>query len=312
MRKTAFLALAAFPFAAHAADLGAAGGFNAFVFGSASLNGGHADGAIAVGGAVSGSNYTTMLQNAPATVGSDGHVGFYVGGDATFTDKLTVNNAGNARVGGAYSGSNGISLNGGALIQGAGAVNSSLFTTQQAYSTAQSNSLFGLAATPITTTDPNNWSLNVASLSTVYGSAALVSIPATSLSLLRTLDISNLASGETLIIDVTGSAAVSDFGLTVNGAPYDHLLWNYGGSTVNINSRAFHGSLLAPNAAVTTAQNIDGNLIANSWTNNNSAEIHFGTGTRFAGYVPQATPEPATWAALGLGSLAVFRRRRHA
>ncbi|HVT11197.1 MAG TPA: collagen-binding domain-containing protein [Fimbriimonadaceae bacterium] len=305
---------------ASAADLGLANQFNGFLFGNAVTSGGHSDGAMAVGGSWSGSGYDALQSSLAATVGSLTNVGMYVGGSVNFTASGSVNNSGNAYVNGDFHG-NTFNMNGGTLYYGgsvsgvngskvnqANTVSASTFADQYAYSVLQSNYLASLGGEAINTADPNNWSVNAANQS---GSLKLYTISASDLNKLRTLNFSNLGSGDTAVINVLGATVVG-FGITVNTntGSYSHLLWNFStAGSIAIDQRALHGSILAPNADVTQSQNIDGNLIADNLTVLGSVELHNGIQAKFGGDIP--VPEPATIlvALAGLAGIA-FRRRR--
>ncbi len=317
MKGTLFaLACVAVVGSAHAADLGLANQFNAFVFGNANTSGGHADGAVAVGGNWTGSGYDVLQHNAPANVLGDPKIGMYVGGNVSYSHGGSINNAGNARVKGNFFSQNPYNVNGGHLYVGGtrtGNVNGSwtdqtdtvdlgVFNTQLAYSLAQSAAIAALGGELIDTSNPNNWHINA---SLQGGAMKVYTIDAANLGGNRTLDIANLSLTDTVLINVTGGN-VNGFGITVNTSTggYDKILWNYQGSYFNINNRALHGSLLAPNATVDQRQNIDGTLIAQNWNVFNSVEMHYG---QFTG---NAVPEPATMAVVGLGVAALMRSRK--
>ncbi len=307
------LAIAAIGSPAGAVSLGNASTFNAFIFGSAYTPGGHSDGAVAVGGSWT-MEYNTLMQPLYGVVGSQTKIGDYVGGALAVTNHPSVNNGGSVYVGGSYTG--GINLNGGgSAYTGLGAVDTTIFTNALAYSLSLSSYLSSLGGQTIDTSDPNNWALDV---SKIAGSMKVVSIDASKLSLLRTLNITGLTSSDTLVINVLGTT-VSGFGVSVNvgsASQVGQILWNFADATyINISDRQFEGSILAPKAAVVQRMSIEGNLIAATWTTVGSPELHFGSNYTFRGNLQSEVPEPGALA-LGGALLAagcawgVARRRR--
>jgi choice-of-anchor A domain-containing protein len=120
----------------------------------------------------------------------------------------------------------------------------------------------------------------------------------------------NLNGATTVIIntDFAGGAANANFlgGQAVTlGAK---ILWNFSAATTLNFGTQWGGSVLAPLAHVTTVNNIEGALIANSATLR--GEMHLQS---FTGEIP-AIPEPGTYAlmALGLVGISVVARRRKA
>lgn len=288
---------------ASASDLGVAKTFNAFIFGNASTQGGHADGAIAVGGSWT-SQYDFLQSNLPGTIGSLNKIGGYVGGSMSFTGG-SVNNSGNLYVGGAFSGS--LNMNGGTRFANSPLVDPTVFTSQQAYSLAQSAAVAGMASQTITA-DPNVINIDLNSYGIpANGNQKVYTIAGSALNANTVFNITGGDGNETVIINVTGTSVTSHYN-GVNYARKNRLIWNFADATqINV-TNAFYGSILAPKATINQSSNIEGNLIAANWNDFGSPELHFGLGKTFDGTLP--VPEPVSMATMGLGLFGLIARRR--
>jgi len=92
------------------------------------------------------------------------------------------------------------------------------------------------------------------------------------------------------------------------------VLWNFVNATTLNLTNEFVGSILAPKAAVTNANAIDGTLVAASDTSFSTGELHSHPYTGSFPGTPTAAPEPASLIVLGSGCTALVvlhRRRRH-
>lgn len=323
MKKTRILPLAllsGLAGLASAQSLGTANLFNAFIFNGATLNGSDAEGAVAVGADINGSSFNFAQQYTANVSSSYPSVGFVTGGAVNLSGGGSLNN-GNGYVGSSFSGGgfniNGSGLYAGSTIAGVNNANGKThsnsssvspvdFASSKSFLTSLSRSLATHGGSAVNMSDPNNWSIDAGNLN----GTAYYSLSGSQLANNVTLNISNIASGTTLVFNVTGD--VSSFGVTVNTntGGYDKILWNFlNASVINVNNRALHGTILAPIAVVTQTQNIDGGLIAKSW-NEQGAEIHFGIGKTFDGNV-QAAPEPLTILGLAAGLAVLLVRKRN-
>lgn len=289
-----------------AVDLGIANDFNAFVFENADTNGGHSDGAVAVGGNWKMGYEVNGHNLGASTVAGSPNTAIYVGGNIT-TQGVARSLRGNVHVGGTITGT--LDVQNGQLNPGGVGASAAIFNQQRNYSTNQSSYLASLTGQAINISDPNNINVNLSS-NTGNGNLKVYNVNASQLSSLSTLNLSGGNGNETVVINVTGTTV--NWGWQVNYANKNKLVWNFVDATnITVANRNFDGSMLAVNATVNQSQNIQGTMIAKSWVNRNSAELHFGNQYKFNGNLPSApVPEPATFLALGAGVAAFIRRRR--
>ncbi|MDB6136399.1 MAG: hypothetical protein JWM59_4642 [Verrucomicrobiales bacterium] len=284
--------------------LGIAGDTNAFIFRNATTNGGHAQGSIVVGGNWGGTSYEARQQSTSAAPALGTNTSVYIGGNDSITGDKGSNfiraMSGNVVIKGTYSAQNVDAQNGGTVSAGSYDLAPTIANLQKL-----SSDIALLSGTAITINDPNNVKVD---LSAIAGNVKVLNIAASALTGNSTLDFLNSTSSDTVIINVTGTGSVN-WGWSTN---FDatRILWNFADTTsLAVGSRSFTGTILAPKADVTQSQNIDGTLIAKSWTNNNSVELH---NFAFNGNIPLVSaPEPAGMMVTGgfLG-LALFSRRR--
>lgn len=286
-----------------AADLGIADSFNAMIFGNANTQGGHAQGAVAVEGNWSGVSYEAMQNTSPVpSVPGASNVGIYVGGSVQTSSFLRTDN-GNGYYGVSNNGT--MTTNGGySVMSGA---TTSIFTSAYNYLSNMSSTLAGYSGMAINTSDPNNITVDL-SQNTLHGNLLVYNLDVSQITGLKTLNFINGNSSETIVINVTGTTLAS-WGWSLNYAYDNNVLWNFeSATTINIDQRAFDGSLLALHATVNQSQNIEGTLMAQNWNNTGAPELHLGSQFAFTGNLP-AVPEPKSAILFVAGVCFILRRR---
>jgi choice-of-anchor A domain-containing protein len=120
---------------------------------------------------------------------------------------------------------------------------------------------------------------------------------------------SNVPAGYTTIINVLGTS-LTEQGNVNSKALNQSVIWNFNQAT-SVSLKGFHGSVLAPFAAVTNSSALEGSIVAKSFTLN--GEVHLGTfdGPNFLEQT-SGVPEPASWAMLvgGFGLIGSAMRSR--
>ena len=280
---------------------------------------------MVVGGSISG------LKKTDNSLGTQSNIAIYVGKDLNAPNPGSVNNGGDVYVYNKITPADNpnqhpLNLNGGGHIYTGNppvyptgysyAVDPNVFANQQAFSVAQANTLKTQSTAghgTIFMQDQNNWYIDTAGqtgLTTSSGKLKFFEVSAATLETANgtNIHVQNLTGNDTLVINVTGSKLSKTFFSLVNdvsGGSYGNILWNFADATeIDINNRAFEGSLLAPGAFVDQNQLFEGNLIANSLTGHGYEE-HFGQNLRFAGNLT-VQGDPTTPNVPEPGALALF------
>ncbi|MCB0608650.1 MAG: choice-of-anchor A family protein, partial [Lewinella sp.] len=278
-------------------------GFNAFIEGAASFTSGDADGAIALGGnlTLNGTYATTGATAGSFTAPGDSKpTGLLVGGRVFYTSGqgITVNQNAYVKIGN-MTGSLALDVDGNnassnlRVVATGGNYNSTpriaLQTMQSASTVGQSGLInFSSAFTQLRASAnaysalTQNASLSGGSLTLVPNTVNVLNLTGAQLNSLGQISFNSQPNASTpLIINVNASGS---FSWTVNNtagigdAQGDYILWNfYNATSLTLSgSNTVHGTLLAPNAAVTknTSGNINGQVIAASYVHN-GGELHY-------------------------------------
>lgn len=270
---------------AYAVDLRDA---NIVIFGDITTEGGHVEGAALVGGDWNGASYE--IRQVSTSAAPDG-AGMMLGGDNLTSSGLRVFNGD-----GIYGGAQG-TLD----VQNGAAINQAVDLTAYAAQAANSLAYFdSFATSSLDLSDPNNTTVDLTTIPEQNG-YRVFEVDASQMTGNRTIDFINEDSDDTVVIRITGDNLDWNWS---NNFLAERMLWLYEGTAININSREWRGSLLAPNAAVDQHQNFNGTLVADSLHVFSSVEMH-----NFPFILPVPEPGSAALAMLSVGLLAVRRRR---
>lgn len=274
--------------------------FNAVIYSGASTSA-DIEGAAVVGGNFSGATmYNNPTSGVPSGYGALTVYGNNNGGN------LNINNGGSAYIGGTNNGK--INFNGGGGFYTAPPNTISDFETSINTLSTSLSQLSSTSALPTLGANNNNNILFTATAAA--NGVAVFNITAAQLASISSFSI-NLNGASTVVFNVSG-ASVTDTANDESGVTgANNIIWNfYQATSVNLGTQ-IAGTVLAPDANVTNGNQIDGDLIAYSWTG--SGELHdYG----FEGVLPTdggtPVPEPASLALL-IGGIAAFGllRRRH-
>jgi choice-of-anchor A domain-containing protein len=341
MTKTICLALLLLPFCARANQLtlGAAAGYNVFVF-SDFTGSSDAQGKVAVGGNFTpgGSGFTVAQNYAGQTTGYDLVVGgnftetgnsvgggnIYVGGNMNWSDPTIPNNA---YVDGNFvNNTNGGSAGGKVYYGGTFSSGDAIAHQQQAASSMPLPISFSGAqtsldslATSLAGYSPNGAVVHSYSNYTLTGTDANLNVFDLTDSSYSSGSITITApAGSTVIVNVAGSAdSFSNGQIVLNGVSASDVIWNFdSASSLTFGSYGFYGSILAPFANFSGSWGqINGQIIAETISGTTQFNETLFSGNLGSGGLSQTSgqgsvPEPATWLLLTTAgvALACFRR----
>jgi len=262
---------------------------NGVIFGSATTSA-DVEGQLIVGGSYSGAS---MYNHPPATpLAGYGALTVY---GATSGNPININNGGNAYVGGAKGET--INFNGG------GHYLSSVPNTSTDFQTALTGYSISLSnlATNNGNALPATGNNEVIVVHPNASGVAIFNITASALEAIPSYSF-NLNGATSVLFNVSDTAASTDT-LTFNANFQGNgdltgksIVWNfYQAKSITFGTQ-WTGTVLAPLANVVNQNQIDGALVAKSWTGHGELHDDLYSGRNFL-----ATPEPGTWAMLVMG-----------
>lgn len=259
-------------------------------------------GRVAVGGSAAG-NWTdvgTRLDR-DASAGTDTLI---VGGALSAGINLQ---AGNARIGGAFSGH--INHNGDGTTATGVAGTSAYVGGLVDQVRGLSDSFAALSANSSLVMSSNHAVFDVANQSgTVVFSLDAASLSSSSIA---QFSLANASSADAIVINVDASATGGQVNLTAGNfdastfsAVADRLVWNFSNATDILVQRELFGSMIALDAHMLNQTNLNGSIAVGSFTQ--QGEVH-GPNFNFSNPIP--LPTTAAMAGLGLALVATRRRR---
>ena len=129
---------------------------------------------------------------------------------------------------------------------------------------------------------------------------------------------STLSANQQVLINFSGTSFSEPSGLNFNGnsTEADNIVWNFSTATTLSLQSGWYGSILAPNATLSTQSTITGNLAVGGISSVGEIDLASPNFTTPLNAIPAGGPLPApsTWAllfcgGLGLGGLALGRRK---
>lgn len=299
-KKIAFAALMLLSFvneaSANLVDLGVAQNFNLFAINDISATANDVQGAVAAGGNVTVSNFGINSLSAPGYAGN----ALVVNGNLNFTNGYI--GQGNAYVGGTVA-TSGLAFAGSFL----GGIAPLSFVDAANSLYQLSSTLAGLTANGIASFNP--WG-GVTFTGDGTTNTQVFNVTGSQLLGINNLSLNNVTLGQTLIFNVSGSAA--GFNAAGIGATLGYnTLFNFNQATqIALNNVGVFGSVLAPYAtAIGAMGQINGNVVVNNWF----AGIEVHTAGAFQGAnINGSVPAPGTLALLlPMLCMLAWTNRRH-
>ena len=272
--------------------------FNAIIYTNA-VTQSDVEGATVVGGNFQG---TTLNNNPTYSALPSGFDALNVYG-STSGNAINLNNGGKAYVGGTSGAT--INFNGGGNF-----TYSAPPSTIGDFETSLNALSTSLSQLSSTSTLPPTGNNEVITATPGANGIAVFNITASQLANIPSYTI-NTNGASTVVFNVSGTSATFSANDQSGVTGANSIIWNfYQATTVQLNTQ-IAGTILATGASVTNSNQIDGVLVANSFTGNGEVHDYQFTGTLPASGGHQTTPEPASLLifALGLVALGLIHRK---